>query len=217
MNIVLIGASGLVGSELIKLLIDDPKKRNIYCLSRRALPGHPQITNIVLNFENLANLKHDFPGACFISCLGTTIKEAKSKEAFHQVDFNYNYQFAKLAEKNKAPFILVSAVGASSHSSVYYSQVKGELEDKIRKLSLPSLYIIQPSLLLGDRKNARPLENIMQKVAPRVSCLFKGALSKYHPIKAKDLAKAIQKISLRPKEGFHKLTYQEIMNLKKIY
>ncbi len=213
-TLVIIGATGLVGSELLNQALNDSHVDKIFCISRSQLSlTHPKIKNIITDFKMLKNLKLDISNATFISCLGTTIQDAKSKEAFYQVDFGYNYQFAQLAVSHHAEqLILVSAIGASSQSQVYYSKVKGQLEDQVKKLPLPSLYILQPSLLLGSRKKIRPIEQIMQVTAPKLSWLLIGGLAKYRPISAGDLAKSILNMSLRPKSGIHTFTHDEILS-----
>ncbi len=202
-TIVLIGGTGLVGTELLKLLSINTQISKIYSLARsQPSINHPKIIPLQVDFDHLAKLENDFAGACFVSCLGTTIKDAKSKEAFYKVDFEYNYQFAQLAVKNKAEqLILVSAVGANINSPVYYSQVKGQLEVEISKLPLPSISILQPSLLIGNRKKVRPMEQAMQVLAPKISWLFMGGLEKYRPITAVEVAASIVNLSLKPQVG----------------
>ena len=137
-------------------------------------------------------------------CLGTTIKIAKTKAAFYKVDFTYVYESAKLAAANGVNnFLLVSAIGANSKSLVYYSRVKGEIEDAVKKMPFQSVQIFQPSLLLGPRKTKRLGEQFGETALNLVSGLLIGSLKKYKGIQASDVALAmIARAKLDFKESF---------------
>jgi uncharacterized protein YbjT (DUF2867 family) len=136
--------------------------------------------------------------------LGTTIKKAGSQEAFRKVDYDYVVNFAKVAEQVGAQKLLViSALGADSQSSIFYNRVKGEMEDTLRGLKIPQIEIFQPSLILGDRKEVRRGEELMQKISPVLNALLVGPLKKYRAISATDIARAMAIATLNFHPGFH--------------
>jgi uncharacterized protein YbjT (DUF2867 family) len=211
-TIVLIGGTGLVGSKFLNLCLESSVIESIILLSRTPLPiQHKKITNKIIDFNNLNQTNLNISDCHFVSCLGTTLKDAKSKEEFYKVDYTYNYEFALLAQRSRAKqFILVSAIGADTQSLFYYSNVKGKLEESVKKLKIPSIVIIQPSLILGQRKRNRPIESFMQTMAPKLSNLYIGALKKYHPISATKIAKCILDNLCKPPLGIEILTYEQI-------
>ena len=127
-----------------------------------------------------------------VCCLGTTIKKAGSQQQFRKVDLGYPLKAAELGRSQGArAFILMSAIGASSSSTIFYNRVKGELEDSLRELSYPYLSIYHPSLLLGDRREHRTAEALGIKAMPLVNRLLIGPLDKYRGIEAKTVASAM--------------------------
>lgn len=164
MNAVIIGATGLVGSELIKKMVQDSRFKKITVIARRSIETKSPVINeiIIKDLSEINGIKISEPDAVFISCLGTTIKTAGSKENFAKVDFQANLDFAKLAQRSDAGrFILVSSKGANAKSWIFYSRIKGELEDAVLKLGLKSVVIFRPGLLIGDRMEKRVLEGFM--------------------------------------------------------
>ncbi len=160
---VIAGASGLTGSWLLRLLLQDPGFSQVIALTRRPLElTHPKLLELrVSDFTGLSSLPALPEGALFFSALGTTIKTAGSRDAFRQVDFDAILEFGKLAKKNGARgFLLVSATGANPGSRIFYNRVKGETEDALRGLNLASLMIFRPGLLLGERRESRTAERL---------------------------------------------------------
>ena len=188
-----------MGNELLHQLATANSSKEIFALTRRPLGlVFPRTKNEVIVFDDLANYQPEKKCEIFICCLGTTIKQAGSQEAFRKVDFDYVLEFAKVAEREGAKkFIVVSALGANSHSSVFYNKVKGDMETAVQKLKIPEIVILEPSLLLGKRIESRPAEALTQKLSPLLNSILFGPLKKYRAIKASDVAKAIVKISER--------------------
>lgn len=160
MNIVLLGASGLIGELLVKACLEESGIEGITVITRRRLTLPSKVDQVILSsfssntIENL-DLKSDL----FISCLGTTIKAAKSKEQFFEVDYRYNLAFAKLALKSKGKkFFIISSLGANSNSFLFYNKTKGQLEDSLKEMNFSLLRIFRPSLLIGQRRERRILE-----------------------------------------------------------
>jgi uncharacterized protein YbjT (DUF2867 family) len=200
---LVLGASGLVGQAVVQQLLVDDRYDKVTCLLRRPLAnssqlqGRQKLEPIVIDYERLQEYQGYFAKRHVYVCLGTTIKKAKSKEAFRKVDFEYVHVAAQLARDQQAQsFVWISSVGADAKSSNFYLRVKGELEDAI--LAMPHLNhpsALRPSLLLGQRKEKRSGETLGIIFANLVTPLLLGPLAKYKPIHADDVA--AQMISLQ--------------------
>jgi len=161
MNIVLIGASGLVGSELLQKLLIKDAITSITLITRSKLNiDSSKVNEIVIpDLSSEALTRMDLQADHFICSLGTTIKKAGSKQNFKKVDFDLCYAFSKLAKVSNAQSLhLISSKGADINSLFFYNKVKGEMENAVIKLKIPSVYIYRPSLLVGKRIEKRPLE-----------------------------------------------------------
>jgi len=198
---LVLGASGLVGSILTRMLLDSEAYSQVTILVRHPMDlTHPKLNQEVINFDQPDAGK--VRGDDVFCCLGTTIKVAGSKEAFYKVDATYPYELAKVARTNGASqFLLVTAMGADARSIIFYNRVKGEVEDKIALLNYDSYSIFRPSLLLGNRKEVRPGEKMAQSFSGILSGLMVGPLKKYKPIEARKVAAAMQKVALRRYKG----------------
>lgn len=175
---LLVGATGLVGDRLLHRLVDTAIYDRITVLTRRPLSWqHPRIQEIPFQFEK--------PNGMLVRaddiycCLGTTIKQAGSEEAFRQVDYQYPLDIARLGRENGATqFAIVTAMGASLDSLFFYNRVKGEIERDLTGLNYPALLIFRPSLLLGNRPEKRLGEGIgagfMRLFGPLVPARYRG-------------------------------------------
>ena len=157
-----IGASGLVGHELLVQLLDHPEFEKVRIFVRRSTGiVHPKLEEQIIDFDQKESWIHLVKGYVLFSTLGTTIKTAKTKENQYRVDFTYQYEFAKAASENGVDtYLLVSSLGANPKSSVFYSRMKGELEDAVSKLQFKKLFIIRPSILDGKRQEKRAGEKV---------------------------------------------------------
>lgn len=202
---LIIGATGLVGHHLLECLLLSDEYEKVVTVTRRSLElTHEKLEQHVIILDELEQYEDIFAVDTVFCTLGTTMKKAKTKEQFVKVDFEYPLQAAKLAkEKRVNQFFIVTAMGSNQHSPFFYSQVKGNVEAAIRELSLPTLYIIRPSLLLGDRKEARLGEDIGQKVTKMIPNLFKGPLERFKPNEGSSVASAMLNLSLKNEEGTH--------------
>lgn len=155
-KILLIGSTGLVGQAVLNLALKDPRVSQVIALSRRPLTEHPRLLNPIVNFDLLPNNASWWDVDAVICTLGTTIKKAGSQDTFRKVDFDYPLNIAKLAQKHGVEtYALNSASGANAESSIFYSRIKGEVEDAISDLNFSSLSIVRPSLIGGDRQEFR--------------------------------------------------------------
>jgi len=158
----IIGSTGLVGHQLLTQILDHPEFEKVRIFVRRASGiSHPKLEEQLIDFDLPESWKHLVKGDVLFSTLGTTIKTAKTKENQYRVDYTYQYEFAKVASENGvSAYLLVSSLGANPKSSVFYSRIKGELEDAVAKLPFRKLVIIRPSILDGDRQEKRAGEKV---------------------------------------------------------
>ncbi len=207
---LVIGSTGLVGKKLIKLL--SLQKKNVIAVSRRQIKDLPEnVSELIINFDNLDNF--EFPKCNHIyNCLGTTIKEAKSKENFKKVDFDYSISIAKKALETGATEIsIVSSVGAHDMSKNFYLKVKGMLIKKILSMGFETVNVYCPGLLIGKRNDNRFLESIFQKISFLIDPLLIGKLKKYRSIKAGTIAAHMTKSKMK---GINYFYYEDIISEK---
>lgn len=211
------GATGLVGSQVVELLLESGHYQKVYLLSRRKTGfKHPLAEELIINFDSLNSGDQPLPIADDVyCCLGTTMKKAGSKQAFRKVDFAYPYALARQALKSGASqYLLVSAMGASRKSFFFYNKVKAELEENLCKLSdYKQLAIFRPSLLLGERQEPRFGEKIAEKLMIFLSPVMRGPLRKYRPIHARSVAKGMLNVALQELRGVHIYESEEIKSL----
>jgi uncharacterized protein YbjT (DUF2867 family) len=189
-NAIVIGATGLVGQCLIEQLNSLAECEKITVIVRRQIAefnSYKKVEQFVLEDFLLLNDQDVNGYSHAISCLGSTIKKAGSKEAFYNIDFEINAHFADLFETTDTHLILVSAMGANAGSPIFYNRVKGELEAYIQKLDLYRFSIIRPSLLLGERNEKRFFEDVSQKLYRRFSHWVPNSF-KYKPVTAQQVA-----------------------------
>ena len=205
---VIAGATGLVGSHLLPLLCQHYDR--VAAFTRRPLSfSAPNL--VELPIENLHNRTWG-PVDDAYCCLGITIAKAGSQAAFRAVDHDLVVDFAKSARDHEASrFGIVSSVGASSKSLAFYLRVKGEMEDAISNLGFASVQIAQPSFLLGEREQARLVEQVGILAGRIVSPLLLGPLSKYRAIEAATVASSLLHAVERGAPGIHRLEYRELM------
>jgi uncharacterized protein YbjT (DUF2867 family) len=185
---IVVGATGLVGRECVRQLAAHPGFERVTALARRAPPSDPvpaKVKTELVDFDRLDARPEVFQATHLFCALGTTIKQAGSRERFRQVDFGYPLRAAELAlAAGVRHFLLVSSVDASPASRNFYLRVKGELEAAIQGIGFRSVTIVRPSLLLGDRNEFR----LMEQVAMRFAWAFPR---KYRPVHARDVAAAL--------------------------
>ncbi|MEI6312248.1 MAG: NAD(P)H-binding protein [Bacteroidota bacterium] len=219
MKAIIVGATGLVGNELLHLILEHVSFSHVKVFVRhKILLEHPKLEQIEIDFNQLHNYAHEFNGDMVFCTLGTTINKAGSKDAFIQVDYTYPLQIASIcAQQNISQFHLVTAMGASSSSNIFYNKVKGNIEEAIQKLTLETFVVYRPSMLLGNRKENRVGEKIGQILMTSLDFMFVGWLKKYKAIQAKDVAKAMIIQSLKNKKGFHVIESDKILEIANYY
>jgi uncharacterized protein YbjT (DUF2867 family) len=212
------GATGLIGGLLLKTLLDAPDYSRVYALTRRPYgKEHPKLANRVVMFERMAEQLKGLVVQDAFCCIGTTIHEAGSQEAFRAADVDAVLMFARAARAAQAArFVVVSSVGASSNSKKFYLRTKGEMEEAVTDLGFTSVDILQPSLLLGPRKSFRLLETAGQVFAPLINPLLTGAREPFRAIPAETVARAMLGAARRGARGTYRYTYGAIRQLAEI-
>lgn len=202
---ILLGASGLVGSFLLDILLKSEEYNSIVVFVRKEIGiKHAKLIEHIIDFTQLDKYADLVQGDDLFCCLGTTIKQAKTREAFKLVDYHYPIKFAEMAKKNGvARFLMVTSIGASNTSSVFYLKTKGECEQAIKALNLSSTSIFRPSSLLGLRKIVRPQEKMGEILMKTFSFCLVGKLKKYRPIQARQVAKAMYAVAQSSEIGFN--------------
>lgn len=212
---ILVGASGLVGGELLSLLLNGEEYSKVIVLGRRSLNlKHPKLDEIIVDFERLDQYKESIRVDEVFCCLGTTIKKAKSKEAFKKVDVDYVLGIARIAKEMKVEkFLIVSSMGANQQSAIFYSKMKGLVEESLKEIGFNYLHIFRPSLLLGQRQEVRSGETAAAFLSKGLSFLLVGRLRKYKPIQAKVVAKGMYNAAQSTNGGYHTYMSDEISDI----
>lgn len=202
-RVLLLGATGLVGSELLAQLFADRTISQIVTISRRALPNS-RVESHVFPLEEMHTYPDLFETDEIFCALGTTIKKAGSREEFRRIDHDLPLEAADLGRQHGAgQFLLVSALGADSSSRIFYNRVKGEIEDDLRTLGYPSITIARPSLLLGPRNERRAGDEIAKKLSWLTP-------SRYQPIEASAVARSLVDAAREGRPGVRILESREM-------
>lgn len=201
---LIIGSTGLIGSELLNLLLESSHYAKIITFVKRDTGiKHPKLTQHIIDFDKPETYKELVVGDDFFCTIGTTIKKAGSKKDFRKVDFEYPRQFAAFALQNKVQkYLIISSLSADANSGNFYLKTKGEIQDFLNDCNFESVAVLQPSLLLGDRTEFRLGEKVGAFFMKTLSFLFLGNLKKYKPIEGKTVAKALLKIAQKNDTGF---------------
>ena len=207
---IVIGATGLIGSNVVELLVEAEHVDRIVVITRRPINfASEKIESHVIDFNELSRSSHLFVGDILFSCLGTTRKQAGSIAAQRIVDLEYQYTAARLAcAQGLSHYLLVSSSNASEDSLSAYLKMKGELEAKVQALDFKYTTIIQPSLLLGERDDFRLAESLGSKVFPLL-CRLPG-LRRYRPISGKQVAEKMIELSETPSAKLDILSLDQV-------
>jgi uncharacterized protein YbjT (DUF2867 family) len=199
---IVIGATGLVGTQLVHLLLADTRFEKVLVFTRRSLQfKNEKLEEHIINFDQPDQWRQLVKGDVLFSALGTTIKQAGSQ-----------YLFAEAASYNDIPaYVLVSSASASPESRIFYSRMKGELERDVKKLPFESISLLQPSLLYGNRQQERTGERIGFKVLSLLNKI--GLFRKYRPIQGRTVAQAMLNAGFEAAKGIHVYVLDEIFRL----
>jgi uncharacterized protein YbjT (DUF2867 family) len=203
---VVAGSTGVIGRQLMALLIETPRFEKILVLHHRPTPyaGHAKVEQLVVDFAAIPpRAAGDDIGAVFC-CVGTTQKQAGSTEAFQRVDRDAPIALARWAAANGATsFVGVSSVGARATARSVYLKTKGEMERGVAAAGLRSAYILRPSLLAGAREQYRLAEHVGNRVLSFIEPVMLGPLRKYRAVHTKTVARAMLACADQHAPGVH--------------
>ena len=197
-NALIIGATGATGRELVnKLLLDDDFSQVTIFVRTAPTINHKKLKIHEIDFKDLEKYKDLIKGDILFSALGTTKKDAGGKDQQYEIDFTYQYEFAKIAAENDvAIYSLVSSVGANAKSSFFYPKIKGALEEAVKKLDFQKIDIFQPPMLIRQPDLMREGEKSGIKILNRLNKI--GILKSQKPLSVEALAEKILKMAKTP-------------------
>lgn len=207
LSATIVGATGLVGRECVLAFAAHPRVERVTAVVRRPLPPALRVARVTecdVDFDHLARRAECFAATHIVCALGTTIRQAGSQERFRQVDHDYALATARIGlERGARHFLLVSSIGASPDSRVFYSRVKGEVERDVSALGYRSVTIARPSLLDGDREERR----LGERIARWIAWL---APPSYRPVPARAVAAALLRAAVEDRPGVRILESREM-------
>jgi len=208
MKALIIGATGATGKDLVNILLQDPHYTEVVTFVRRREMTHPKLVEVLTDFDRLEDVSEYIKGDVWFSCLGTTLKAAGTQDKQWHIDYEIPLKFAEIAKRNGVlSMVLLSAYGASPASRVFYSKMKGQLEEDIARLAFDQYIIFKPGILVR-RGTDRSGENVMVRLLEFVNRL--GIARKFRPLPTAVLA---EKLSMAPKRlgvGKHVVALEKV-------
>ena len=212
MKALVIGATGATGKDLVNLLLEDASFERVDVFVRREVEASsPRLKVHVVDFDHIGDWAHLLTGDVLFSCLGTTIRAAKSREAQWKVDFTYQLESAREARRNGVPrYVLVSSIGANPKSGVFYTKMKGRLDEEVVKLGFSGCFILRPPSLV--RKDSdRFGEKVSVAVLKGLNRI--GLLRSLRPMDTEELAAAMVALAKEGGEGTRIIESQDILDI----
>lgn len=213
-TVAVIGSTGMIGTYLTELLLQDDYFSTVRLIVRRPMEKQdPKIEIKLVDFNDAESLKLALEGTdALFCCIGTTQKNVKGdKELYRKIDYDIPANSARFAkEVGCETMAIVTAIGANGKANNFYLKLKGEVEDTIQTIGLRSVYIMQPSILLGERKENRPMEKVFQVLSKVVAGILPSRL---RPIHGKTVAAAMIAAVKKNEAGFFRYTYKEMKSL----
>ncbi len=190
---IILGATGLTGSLLLKALLVDDRYGKIKVFTRRPLEvSDPKLESIECNLLELEAVKDSFKGDEVFCCIGTTTKKTPDKKLYRKIDYGIPTSAAMLCKENNIPtMVIVSAIGADANSSIFYNKTKGEMERDVLAQNIPHTYILQPSIINGPRNESRAGEKIGVVITKFLQPFLVGSIKKYRVIDAEVISNAM--------------------------
>ena len=204
---IIFGSTGLIGSQLLNILLQDDEYSTIKAVVRSPISvSHKKLEVIVNDLTNISSLKENISGDRCFFCIGTTKSQTPNKNEYRRIEYDIPVQIASIAEKNNVNYFLyISSLGSNPNTNNTYLKNKGEVEEKLKGLNFKQLTIVKPSILLGKRSKFRLGEFLSQRIFVLLSFLFVGPLKKIKPINSKQVAKAMAFIA---KNGNSQMIYE---------
>jgi hypothetical protein len=201
LDALVIGATGATGQEIVSQLLENDSFNSVSIFVRKD-PNitHSELKTYAIDFSKLEEYKELIKGDVLFSCLGTTLRDAGSKEKQYLVDYTYQYEFAKIASDNGVPlYSLISSTGANENSPFFYPKIKGKLEEAVKKLSFKTIQIFQPPTLIRQKNLIRLGEKIGIKIFGFLNSF--GILKSQKPLPVSNLAKVmVESLKIKQKE-----------------
>ncbi|MFZ4060998.1 MAG: NAD(P)H-binding protein [Bacteroidia bacterium] len=208
---LVVGATGLVGMELTKQLLDRDEIGLVKIVVRRAFPlEHPKLEVLLLDWKEVDQWGEEISANQVFCCLGTTHKKAGSMAAFRAVDVDLVVAVGRRAQLWCRSFTVVSSQGANPLSMWPYLKAKGDMEMGLRRLGLERLNIVRPGLLLGQRAESRPAERLAMRIMKSMMGILRGRLRFLRPVSDHKLAKFMIHIAAAPEKGIYHYENQDI-------
>jgi len=200
---IIVGASGLIGSNLLKILLAEPLYTGITILVRKKTGiSNPKLTEILVDFDTFDIYALNIIAHALFCCIGTTKNKTPNLTDYYKIEHDYPIKLGQLALENGVKqYHYVSSIGADKNSAAYYTKFKGQTEHDLQQLNLQVLHIYRPSILAGDRKDHRPMEQFANALMNIINPLLIGQYKKYRSIPAKTVAMAMYKQSINSEEG----------------
>jgi uncharacterized protein YbjT (DUF2867 family) len=207
-TLLLAGATGLVGTSVLALALADPRVGRVTALSRRALPPHPKLTTVIVDFDRLDTDAAWWHADAVICTLGTTLRAAGSRDAFYRVDHDYPMLLARSAHAHGTPaYVLNSAMGADGASRFFYNRVKGELERDLLAAGFASTTFVRPGLITGARTELRVAERALGAVLALAGPLLPR---RWRANPAQHIARALLDAAVKAPPGRHIVTSAQL-------
>ncbi|MFB0499141.1 uncharacterized protein YbjT (DUF2867 family) [Mucilaginibacter sp. OAE612] len=200
---VIAGSSGLIGSHLLQILLEQAYYDEVLILVRKKLPlQHHKLKQLVIDFEQPETYKNELNGHALFCCLGSTKKKTPDLAVYRKIDHDYPLLLAQLAKQNGLEqYHLVSSIGADINGVNFYTKTKGETEADITATGIPAIHIYRPSFLAGDRQESRPMEKFLNGLMKVINPLLFGNWKKYQSIDASTVAMAMYLQSTKQTTG----------------
>jgi len=214
---IILGATGLVGGIVLQKLIEDEAYTAIKLFSRNKIEGLPiKVKQFLGNILQLENFEKDFEADEVFCCIGTTAKKTSDKTVYKAIDYGIPVTAAKLSKRNNIPtFMVVSAMGANARSNIFYNKTKGEMERDVLLQKIINTYVLQPSIIGGNRKETRIGEKIGLFIFKIIQPLFIGKLQNYKIIEAEEIAQAMVNLANSKNSKEKIITSNTIKNISK--
>jgi len=209
LRLMLVGATGLVGSHVLRLALADPAVEQVVAPTRRALTPHDRLINPLVDFSHLLQDAEWWQVDAVVCALGTTLRAAGSQAAFYKVDHDHPLEVAYLARRHGArAFAFNSALGADVGSRVFYSRTKGETERDLQAVGYPSLTLVRPGLIGGQRQESRPAEQLAGRLSQWVQPLLPR---RYRVVPAERIAHHLLQAAIAAEPGVHVLPSEALL------
>jgi len=191
---IILGATGLTGGVLLNILLDDERYSQITVFGRNSVDiKHPKFTEYIVDLFELEHYANKFNADEVYCCIGTTKAKTSNKETYVKIDYGIPVAAAKLSKANGIKtFLVISALGAKKNSKIFYNRTKGKMEAAVLAEQVPNTYILQPSLITGEREEFRLGEYLFKGFMNLVKPILRfGDLERYKPIHPKTIAKCM--------------------------